>query len=169
MLFHVFLSFHHKRLNRIKSVKNNKKSHKKGSTEDYVLLFIRGLRSRMPFPGNRIFSKKIREIPGPEHSGTSSSRSRLSPENETGIPEFEISGKIRENSRNSVLDGKFPVGYWNMLFGFQFISIPFKTFPEWYRVVPSRPEFFPNFSQIFPKFFPNFSRIFPEFSRATGP
>ena len=33
----------------------------------------RGLRSRMPFPGNRIFPEKIREIPGTEHSGTSSS------------------------------------------------------------------------------------------------
>ena len=37
--------------------------------------------------------------------------SHLSPENETGIPEFEISGKFGKNSRNSVLDGKFPVGY----------------------------------------------------------
>ena len=37
--------------------------------------------------------------------------SRLSPENETGIPKFEISGKFGKNSQNSVLDGKFPVGY----------------------------------------------------------
>ena len=31
----------------------------------------RGLRSRLPFPCNRIFPQKIREIPGPELSGTS--------------------------------------------------------------------------------------------------
>ena len=35
---------------------------------------------------------------------------------EKGIPEFEVSGKFGKNSRNSVLDGKFPVGDWNMLF-----------------------------------------------------
>ena len=39
----------------------------------------RGLRSRMPFPGYRIFPPKNWEISRPEHSGTSSSRSQLSP------------------------------------------------------------------------------------------
>ena len=39
----------------------------------------RGLRSQMPFPGNRIFPRKIWEISHPKHSGISSSRSRLSP------------------------------------------------------------------------------------------
>ena len=43
--------------------------------------------------------------------GTGHFPSRLSPKNEMGIPEFEISGKIGKNSRNSVLDWKFPVGY----------------------------------------------------------
>ena len=39
----------------------------------------RGLRSWMPFPGNGIFPKKFWEISHPQHSGSSSSRSRLSP------------------------------------------------------------------------------------------
>ena len=61
------------------------------------ILNTRGLRSRMPFPGNRIFPEKIREIPGPVSVppfGTGQLPSRLSPENEMGIPEFEISGKF---------------------------------------------------------------------------
>ena len=58
----------------------------------------------------------IREhpLPGPVSVlpfGTGQLLSRLSPKNETGIPEFEISGKFGKNSQNSVLDGKFPVGY----------------------------------------------------------
>ena len=87
------------------------------------------------FPGTGYFPKKIGKfpvpsiwkhpIPGPGSLpafGTGQLPSRLSPENEMGIPKFEISG----------------------------ISIPFKTFPEWYQVVPSCPKFFPNFSRIFP-------------------
>ena len=42
------------------------------------------------FPENQIFPAKIWEISRPQHSGISSSRSSLSPENETGIPELEI-------------------------------------------------------------------------------
>ena len=33
----------------------------------------------MPFPGKQIFPEKIRDISRPEHLGTSSYRSRLSP------------------------------------------------------------------------------------------
>ena len=42
-------------------------------------IWDRGLHSRMPFSVNRIFPKKIREISCPEHLGTSSSRSLISP------------------------------------------------------------------------------------------
>ena len=61
----------------------------------------------MPFPGIWIFPRKIREISCPVHSGTSSSRYRLSPKNEMGILEFEI---WYFNSRNSVLLGIFLLG-----------------------------------------------------------
>ena len=44
----------------------------------------------MPFPGNQIFPGKIWGIFRPDHSGISSSRSPLSPENETGIPELDF-------------------------------------------------------------------------------
>ena len=81
------------------------------------------------FPGTGFFPVKsgkfpvpsIREdpLPGPVSVppfGTGQLPSRLSPKNETGIPKFEISGKFGKNSRNLLLDGKFPVGYWNMLY-----------------------------------------------------
>ena len=45
----------------------------------------------MPFPGNRIFPEKIQEIPGPEHSGTSFSQSRLS----TGIRDWLFPGLVK--------------------------------------------------------------------------
>ena len=90
---------------------------------------FRGLHSRSRFLGTEFFPGKFGNFPVPsirEHPlpgpvsvppfGTGQLPSRLSPENETGIPEFEISGKFGKNSRNSVLDGKFPVGYWNMLY-----------------------------------------------------
>ena len=75
------------------------------------------------FPGTGFFLEKsgkfpipsIREhpLPGPVSVppfGTGHFPSRLSPENETGIPEFEISGKFGKNFRNSVLDGNFLLG-----------------------------------------------------------
>ena len=84
----------------------------------------RGLRSRSRFLGTEFFPRKFRNFPVPSIRenplpgpvsvppfGTGQLPSRLSPENKTGIPEFEISGKFGKNSRNSVLDGKFPVGY----------------------------------------------------------
>ena len=67
----------------------------------------RGLLSRMPFPGNRIFYKKIREISCPEHSGTSSSQSRLS----TGIRDCHfktIQDFFRMVLSSPVLSGIFP-------------------------------------------------------------
>ena len=97
----------------------------------FIWYSAKGLRSRMPFSTNRIFPGKIREISRLEHSGTSSSQSCLSPAiwdwsipvpsqsrkwNGKGILEFEILGKFRKNSLNSVLDGKSPVGYWNMFY-----------------------------------------------------
>ena len=33
------------------------------------IIYVRGLHSRMPFPGNRIFPEKIWEIYRPQHSG----------------------------------------------------------------------------------------------------
>ena len=81
------------------------------------------------FLGTGFFPQKSEKFPIPsiqEHPlpgpvsippfGTGHFPSRLSPENETGIPEFESPGKFGKNSQNSVLDGKFPVGYWNMLY-----------------------------------------------------
>ena len=78
----------------------------------------------MPFPGNWIFPGKIREssissiwedpLPGPDSVpafGTGFFPSRLSPKNETEIPKFKLHIKIQDLSWNSVLDGKFPVGY----------------------------------------------------------
>ena len=43
------------------------------------VIISNSLCTRMPFPGNQIFHGKIREISHPEHSGTPSSRYRLSP------------------------------------------------------------------------------------------
>ena len=54
-------------------------------------LNCRGLHYRMPFPGNRIFPKKIGEIPGTEHSGISSSGSRFS----TGIRDWPFPGLVK--------------------------------------------------------------------------
>ena len=70
-----------------------------GSTVRCSTICARGLHSRMPFPGNRIFPPKIWEIPGPEHLGTSYSRSRLS----TGIRDWLFPGLVkgRETFRNS--------------------------------------------------------------------
>ena len=53
----------------------------------------------MPFPGNQIFPKKIREISRPEHSETSSSPSRLS----TGIWDWLLPSLVsgRETFCNS--------------------------------------------------------------------
>ena len=50
----------------------------------------------MPFPRNRIFPQKIREISRPEHSGTSSSLSRLS----TGMWDLLLPGlfQVRKHS-----------------------------------------------------------------------
>ena len=45
----------------------------------------------MPFPRNRIFPKKIREIPGPEHSGTSYSWFWLS----TSIRDWLFPGLVK--------------------------------------------------------------------------
>ena len=71
----------------------------------------------MPFPGNRIFPGKIREISRPKQSGRSSFRSCLSPAiRDWPIPVPSQSQKWNGNSRNLVLDRKFPVGYWNMLY-----------------------------------------------------
>ena len=53
-------------------------------------------------------------LPGPVPApplGTGHFPFRLSRENETGIPELEILYLNSRNSRNSVLDRKFPVGY----------------------------------------------------------
>ena len=76
------------------------------------------------FSGTRFFPEKSRKFPLPsirEHPlsgpvsvppfGTGQFPSRLSPKNETGIPKFEVLEKFGKNSRNSVLDGKFAVGY----------------------------------------------------------
>ena len=55
-----------------------------------VSVSTRGLRSRMQFPGNRIFPKKIREIFCPLHSGKSYFWSRLS----TGIRDWLFPGLV---------------------------------------------------------------------------
>ena len=87
--------------------------------------FFLGKSRKFPVPG-------IREdpLPGPVSVppfGTGQFLSGLSSENERGIPEFEILGKFRKNSRNLVLDGKFPVGYRNMLLS---SPVPSQIFPE---------------------------------------
>ena len=69
----------------------------------------------MPFPRKFPVSSIWEDpLPGPVSVppiGTGQFPSRLSPKNETGIPEFEISGKLKKKSQNLVLDAKFPVGY----------------------------------------------------------
>ena len=88
-----------------------------------MVVLVRGLRSGMPFPGNQIFQEKsgkflvpnIQEHPLPSTVsvppfGTGHFPSRLSPENETGIPEFEIWYFYSRNSRNSELLRNFLLG-----------------------------------------------------------
>ena len=77
----------------------------------------------MPFSGTRFFLEKSGKfpvlsiwdhpLPGPVSVppfGSCHFPSQLSPENETGIPKFEILGKFRKKSRNLVLDGNFLLG-----------------------------------------------------------
>ena len=139
----------------------------------------------MLFPRHRIFPGKIWKISCLDHLGTSSSGTVsvplfwtghfpfcLSPENEMGIPEFEI---FYFNSRNSVLLGNFLVGCSARKF-----EIKNKTNQDY---------FFKESNLIFLFFLvpallrdcslcwdhlevvqssPVLSRIFPGFSRATG-
>ena len=118
----------------------------------------RGLGPRMPFPGNWIFLQKIWEIPGPEHSVTSYSRSRLS----TGIPDWLFPGlfKGRETFRNSqtlpelkvkklflALVESFQTGTdWLMKFSTRRYFSRRVPFLNW--AVSSRPVYFPDFSRI---------------------
>ena len=85
----------------------------------------RGLRSQMPFPGNQIFPEKIPEIPGPEHSRTSSSRSRLS----TGIRDWLFPGLVKgwETFGNSRTLPEIKSK--KIIFGAR------REFPDWYRLI----------------------------------
>ena len=57
----------------------------------------------MPFPGNWIYPQKIREISRPEHSGTSSSLSRLS----TGMWDLLLPGLFQVR-KHSGIPKRFP-------------------------------------------------------------
>ena len=96
----------------------------------------------MPFPGNRIFPEKNREIPGPKQSGTSYSRSQFS----TGIQDRLFPGLIIITVPNKKNPG------WYCLLRFSRKSLEIRYCSGISRMVLSSPVS----SRLFPGFFPNF-------------